>query len=128
MVTRDMKASCDFYGKLGLIVTYGGPNSTFTTFSARAPVRPGNNILHVNLFLNASFPDSEANEWNGWGRCIFFVDDVDALQESLVAQGIDAPSPKDAPWGERFFHIVDPSGHQLSFATPDYSHPRWHKP
>jgi len=24
--------------------------------------------------------------------------------------------PADAPWGERYFHILDPDGHELSFA------------
>ena len=27
--------------------------------------------------------------------------------------------------GERYFHLLDPDGHELSFATPQYSHPRW---
>jgi uncharacterized glyoxalase superfamily protein PhnB len=26
--------------------------------------------------------------------------------------------PTDALWGERFFHIRDPDGYQLTFATP----------
>jgi hypothetical protein len=26
--------------------------------------------------------------------------------------------PSDAPWGERYFHICEPDGYQLSFATP----------
>ena len=25
---------------------------------------------------------------------------------------------KDAPWGERFLHVADPDGHELSFAEP----------
>jgi uncharacterized glyoxalase superfamily protein PhnB len=25
-------------------------------------------------------------------------------------------APSDAPWGERYFHIRDPDGHELSFA------------
>jgi uncharacterized glyoxalase superfamily protein PhnB len=34
-----------------------------------------------------------------------------------VASGAqpDAP-PRDAAWGERFFHLTDPDGHELSFA------------
>ena len=27
--------------------------------------------------------------------------------------------------GERYFHVLDPDGHELSIATPQYSHPRW---
>ena len=36
-----------------------------------------------------------------------------------VAAGyqIEAP-PRDAEWGERFFHLTDPDGHELSFAWP----------
>jgi uncharacterized glyoxalase superfamily protein PhnB len=26
--------------------------------------------------------------------------------------------PADAPWGERYFHLSDPDGHELSFARP----------
>jgi hypothetical protein len=26
--------------------------------------------------------------------------------------------PSDAPWGARYFHIREPDGYQLSFATP----------
>ena len=29
-----------------------------------------------------------------------FVEDVDALHSQLVEHGIDAPQPRDAPWGE----------------------------
>jgi uncharacterized glyoxalase superfamily protein PhnB len=25
-------------------------------------------------------------------------------------------APSDAPWGERYFHVRDPAGHELSFA------------
>ena len=55
--------------------------------------------------------------WSGWGRLIFYHTDVDALHTSLVAAGVRPDSaPPDAPWGERFFHITDPDGHELSFA------------
>jgi len=27
-------------------------------------------------------------------------------------------APRDAAWGERFFHLTDPDGHELSFAWP----------
>ncbi len=29
----------------------------------------------------------------------------------------EAP-PRDAAWGERYFHLTDPDGHALSFARP----------
>ena len=122
LATRDMGASCAFYEKLGLIRTFDSPG--FVTFSVEAPVTAENNQLHINLELNEDFAAASGRSL-GWGRAVFFVDDVDAVHASLEASGFHAPPPKDAPWGERHFHVLDPMGHELSFATPDYSHPRW---
>jgi len=45
------------------------------------------------------------------------VDDVDALYHRLTGAGLSPDSPpQDASWGERYFHITDPDGHELSFA------------
>jgi uncharacterized glyoxalase superfamily protein PhnB len=50
---------------------------------------------------------------------IFYESDVDALYARLVAAGCRPDtSPRDAEWGERFFHLTDPDGHELSFAWP----------
>ncbi len=48
---------------------------------------------------------------------IFHVDSPDAIHDTAIAAG-HAPefAPSDAPWGERYFHIRDPDGHELSFA------------
>ena len=37
---------------------------------------------------------------------------------SAVALVTPAFAPQDAPWGERYFHLIDPDGHELSFAKP----------
>jgi uncharacterized glyoxalase superfamily protein PhnB len=44
---------------------------------------------------------------------------VDALHARALAAGLapEAP-PRDAEWGERYFHLRDPDGHELSFARP----------
>jgi catechol 2,3-dioxygenase-like lactoylglutathione lyase family enzyme len=53
-----------------------------------------------------------------WGRLIFHVSDVEALWAYLRGKGFRADRPRDAPWGERYFHMPDPDGHELSFARP----------
>ena len=53
-----------------------------------------------------------------WGRLIFYVTDVDALWNHLKDRGFDPEIPRDASWGERYFQIPDPDGHELSFARP----------
>jgi hypothetical protein len=54
----------------------------------------------------------------GWGRLIFYVTDVDALWNHLKETGFDPEISRDASWGERYFHMPDPDGHELSFARP----------
>jgi len=44
--------------------------------------------------------------------------DVDAFWAYLRAKGFHPESPRDASWGERYFHMADPDGHELSFAHP----------
>jgi hypothetical protein len=41
------------------------------------------------------------------------------LCASVIAAGHrPGTAPRDAEWSERFFHLTDPDGHELSFAWP----------
>jgi len=63
---------------------------------------------------------------DGVGRNIFYVSDVDQMYELALSEGLQPEfSPRDAPWGERYFHIRDPAGNELSFAKRLPQHPRW---
>ncbi len=99
----DMARSLDFYaGVLELPLHFGGPSEPFST------VEFGSN--YINLFVVDDPPGF-------WGRAVLHVDDPDEIHDRLVAAGHrpEAP-PADAPWGERYFHVRDPDGHELSFA------------
>src|SRR6476619_5318753 len=39
-------------------------------------------------------------------------------ERALAAGCQPTTAPHDAEWGERFFHLIDPDGHELSFARP----------
>jgi catechol 2,3-dioxygenase-like lactoylglutathione lyase family enzyme/DNA-directed RNA polymerase subunit RPC12/RpoP len=99
---RDMRRSIQFYQGLGFQLIYGDAQAQFATLQAGQ--------AFVNLVLST---DYEA-QW--WGRAIFRVDDADAQFQTVVAAGLKADPPSDAAWGERFFHVIDPDGHELSFA------------
>jgi catechol 2,3-dioxygenase-like lactoylglutathione lyase family enzyme len=106
LATHDMAQAVRFYGALGFQVESGDERTAFTSFA----VGPG----HLNL--TAEPPE---RRWSWWGRVIVFVEDVDALYTHARTQGLEPSSvPRDAAWGERFFHITDPDGHELSFAQP----------
>jgi catechol 2,3-dioxygenase-like lactoylglutathione lyase family enzyme len=106
LATHDMKRAVRFYRMLGFQIIYGGEDTAFTSFHA------GPN------FLNLIAQPAE-RQWSWWGRVIFYESDVDALYARLVAAGCRPDTaPRDAEWGERFFHLTDPDGHELSFAWP----------
>lgn len=104
--TGDMARAVAFYRRLGFRLLYGGDSAAFTSFAA------GTGYLNLTVERRGAGP-----AW--WGRAIFHVDDVDAVYALAVSEGLqpEAP-PRDAEWGERYFHIVDPDGHELSFARP----------
>ena len=106
LATHDMARSVRFYQALGFELNYGGEDEAFTSFSV------GTSYLNVC----ACDPNSELS-W--WGRVIFHVSDVDAVYERATERGLRPQfAPRDATWGERYFHITDPDGHELSFARP----------
>ena len=105
LVVTDMARSVVFYrDHVGLELLYGGEGAPFTSF------RVGEG--YINLTLRDVSP-----AW--WGRLILYVDDVDAQYQRLTEFGLTpSTAPADARWGERYFHIDDPDGHELSFARP----------
>jgi uncharacterized glyoxalase superfamily protein PhnB len=106
LATHDMARAMSFYRTLGFEVIYGGEDATFTS------LRAGANYLNL-------IAQPPPRRWSGWGRVIFYESDVDGLYARVVAAGLKPEMPpRDAEWGERFFHLLDPDGHELSFAWP----------
>jgi len=106
LATTDMRRAVQFYRMLGFRLAHGGEEAAFSSFFA------GSSCL--NLIAE---PAALPRAW--WGRVIFYEPDLDALYSRLIAAGYQPlTEPRDAEWGERFFHLADPDGHELSFAWP----------
>ena len=106
LATHDMARAVRFYRMLGFEVIFGGDEAAFTSFRAG------------RSYLNLIAQPAE-RMWSWRGRVIFYHSDVDALHASVIAAGYRPDTaPRDAEWGERFFHLTDPDGHELSFAKP----------
>jgi catechol 2,3-dioxygenase-like lactoylglutathione lyase family enzyme len=106
LITADMARAVEFYTILGFGIRYGGPDAAFTSFIV------GDGYLNLDLE-----PDFEGAR--GWGRAIFYVSDVDAVYKLAVSADLQPEMPpSDAEWAERYFHIIDPDGHEISFAKP----------
>jgi catechol 2,3-dioxygenase-like lactoylglutathione lyase family enzyme len=102
----NMAESVRFYGNvLGMEIIYGGEDECFSSLRTRDAQYP---ILNLE----------QGEPVTRWGRLIFYVADVDAFWAYLLGKGFHPGSPRDASWGERYFHMSDPDGHELSFARP----------
>src|SRR6266852_2280874 len=102
----NMTESVRFYRDvLGMELLYGGEGTGFSSLRARDT---------QSAILNLEQGEAVTH----WGRLIFYVTDVDVLWNRLKDRGFDPEIPRDAAWGERYFHMPDPDGHELSFARP----------
>ena len=113
LLVSDMKRSVEFYSKIpNFKVVYGGSDSQFTSLLIDDTAKS-----YLNLKLNETHSTD-------FGRIIFYTDDVDELfaymQNDKIVSGLGRfeSKPQDATWGERFFHMLDPDGYKMSFATP----------
>ncbi|WP_250474323.1 VOC family protein [Caballeronia sp. GAFFF1] len=105
LATHDMARAVGFYQALGFRIVHGGANEAFTSFAL------GDSYLNITSETHGPIT------W--WGRIILYVSDVDAFYRKVKALGIEPQfAPRDAPWNERYFHLTDPDGHELSFARP----------
>ena len=103
---NDMARSVHFYNRLlGLKVLYGGENAYFSSLQTL-----GVKDTILNLEKGHVTPV--------WGRIIFYVEDVDRFWAHMKEKEFGPARPQDAAWGETYFHLVDPDGHELSFAQP----------
>ncbi len=106
LATSDMAKAVAFYTALGFDLKSGGADQSFCSFRV-GPVS-------LNLALRPGYSPGPP-----WGRLVFWVEDVDELYALALIVGLSpSGAPRDAEWGERYFHVLDPDGHELSFAKP----------
>ena len=129
-----MEKSCSLYSRIpGFRLTYGGsPSDHFTTYEI------GEGSMSTT-YLNLELMREEDNDGSDlykksnvekvkvnedFGRVIFHAENVDELysymkRDEYISKSIAFENePANAPWGERFFHIREPNGYELSFAQP----------
>jgi catechol 2,3-dioxygenase-like lactoylglutathione lyase family enzyme len=107
LITANMPTAVAFYRDVGFEILYGGVDAAFTSF------RVGTG------FLNLQEVTEPRSQRGIWGRVVFWVEDVDDMFERVLNAGYQPETqPADASWGERYFHVRDTDGHELSFARP----------
>jgi catechol 2,3-dioxygenase-like lactoylglutathione lyase family enzyme len=133
LIVENMERSCRFYSQVpGFKLAYGSSDDTFTTFEIEEEEEHKSKMclnLELGINNNREPPNHIAGNDNGWkrqhfGRIIFHTEDVDRLysyfknNDSISNLISFENEPTNAAWGERYFHIREPDGYQLSFAEP----------
>ena len=122
---ENMEKSCKFDFRIpGFKIAYGRSNAdSFTTFEIGEDITT-KMYLNLELRTNNDITISHLNNRRNFGRIIFYSEHVDELysqfkNDASISELISFENePRDALWGERFFHIRDPDGYELSFAMP----------
>ena len=121
---KNMKDSCMFYSSIPKFeISYGGPDSNFTTFKiSQSP------DMYLNIQSDSGKQEAEkamsSSNWISNHRIIFQTEDVDTLyyylrnDDTVSNLGKFETKPTDADWGERYFQMRDPDGYEIVFATP----------
>ena len=121
---KNMKDSCMFYSSIPKFeISYGGPDSNFTTFKiSQSP------DMYLNIQSDSGKQEAEkamsSSNWISHHRIIFQTEDVDTLyyylrnDDTVSNLGKFETKPTDADWGERYFQMRDPDGYEIVFATP----------
>ena len=100
----NMQASVQFYREvLGMELLYGGEQASFSS-------------LRANDSESAILNLEQGDTVSGWDRLICHNRDVDAFWAHLEDSILKSHATR--PGGERYFHMLDPDGHELSFAQP----------
>jgi catechol 2,3-dioxygenase-like lactoylglutathione lyase family enzyme len=130
---KDTEKSCSLYSRIpGFRLTYGGgPSDSFTTFE----IGEGSKTTCLNL-ERIEDDDEGSSDFSkkpnlgktkgsrDFGRIIFHTENVDKLysymkHDEYISKSIVFENEStNAPWRERYFHIRESNGYQLSFAQP----------
>jgi catechol 2,3-dioxygenase-like lactoylglutathione lyase family enzyme len=122
---KNMEKSCKFYSIIpGFKIVYGGSyGDSFTTFEIG---EDSTYKMYLNLEVKNNIDSTirHHSHKTDFGRIIFYSEDVDKLysrftNDASISELVSFENvPMNASWGERFFHMRDPDGYQLSFAMP----------
>jgi hypothetical protein len=116
-----------YFSVPGFKLVYGGsPTDSFTTHEVGSAESKSIPKTYLNLELASPISTDYNIDYSRtyFGRIIFHTEDVDKLysylknNQDLSKAILFEEEPKDAAWGERYFHIREPDGYQLSFAKP----------
>jgi uncharacterized glyoxalase superfamily protein PhnB len=118
LVVSDMDAAMEFYGRLGLEFTLGGPADDHTEAAGPGGLR----IMFDTVASVQSFSHWEPPTGSHRVALAFLCDgpgEVDRMHDDLCASGASSHlAPFDAPWSQRYATVLDRDGNAIDLFAP----------
>lgn len=118
IVTNDMRASLEFYSRLGLEVPTGAENEPHVEATTPTGLRVAWDTAEL---IEQIHPDYTAASGGHRMALAFLCPSpaaVDAKYAELSALGHGHREPWDAPWGQRYAVVRDPDGNHADLFAP----------
>jgi len=118
IVADDMRASLEFYRRLGLDIPEGAEDEPH----AEATTPSGLRVAWDTVELIEQIDPSWAKPSGGHRMSMAFLcsspEEVDATYERLATLGHGHKEPWDAFWGQRYAIVKDPDGNHIDLFAP----------
>jgi catechol 2,3-dioxygenase-like lactoylglutathione lyase family enzyme len=113
IVARDMKASLEFYRRLGLDIAEGAEDEAHAEATTSTGLRVAWDSAELIQQIDPDWTEPSGGHRIALAFLCSSPDEVDAKYEELASLGHGHKEPWDAFWGQRYASVKDPDGNQV---------------
>jgi catechol 2,3-dioxygenase-like lactoylglutathione lyase family enzyme len=118
IVARDMRASLEFYRRLGLDIPEGAEDEPHAEVTTPSGLRIAWDAAELIRRIDPGWTDPSGGHRVALAFLCPDPAGVDAKYQELAALGFGHKDPWDAFWGQRYASVKDPDGNQVDLFAP----------
>jgi catechol 2,3-dioxygenase-like lactoylglutathione lyase family enzyme len=118
IVARDMRASLEFYRRLGLDILEGAEDEAHAEATTPSGLRVAWDTPELIRQIDPGWTDPSGGHRVALAFLCPDPASVDAKYEELAALGFGHKDPWDAFWGQRYAIVKDPDGNHIDLFAP----------
>jgi catechol 2,3-dioxygenase-like lactoylglutathione lyase family enzyme len=118
IVARDMRASLEFYRRLGLDIPEGAEDEPHAEVTTPSGLRVAWDAAELIRRIDPEWTDPSGGHRVALAFLCPDPAGVDAKYQELAVLGFGHKDPWDAFWGQRYASVKDPDGNQVDLFAP----------
>jgi len=118
IITRDMKASLEFYRWLGLDIPKDGEDEPHVETTTPSGLRVAWDTVELVQQIEPAWTEPSGGHRMSLAFLCSSPGEVDATYDRLAALGHGHKEPWDAFWGQRYATVKDPDGNHVDLFAP----------